>query len=534
LLQAIAELPEAALQRGLANLQAAEFLYETQLFPEQAYTFTHALTHEMAYGSLLQERQRAFHGSIVAAIERLYQDRVADQVERLAHHALRGEVWDKAVTYCRQAGVKATERSAYQEAVAYLEQALEALRHLPEGRDTHEQAIDIRLHLQPVLFPLGGLQRTLDLLREAEVSAEHLHDQRRLVQVLFLMVACWWLLGVPERAVEYGERACAIAAALEDSVLQMRSTDSLGQAYVTVGHYRRAADCLRRVMEALQGDLLSQRLGGATMLVVTCRAWLAWSLAELGEFAEGVTPGVEAVQMAEAAGHPFSIANACSRLGLLHLRRGDLARAIPVLERGLGVCQTWGLQTLGFHGVASFLGAAYVLAGRVAEALPLLEQVVQQTAATGAVFAHVVGVIPLGEGYLRAGRIEDALHQAQHAVEVCRQHHERGHEAWALRLLGEIAAQSNPSEVEQAVAHYRQALTLAEELGMRPLQAHCHLGLGTLYAKAGRREQAHTELSAAIDLYRAMDMTFWLPQAEAALAQADEAGGAKRGGFPIQ
>jgi tetratricopeptide (TPR) repeat protein len=146
--------------------------------------------------------------------------------------------------------------------------------------------------------------------------------------------------------------------------------------------------------------------------------------------------------------------------------------------------------------------------------------VVQQTDAMGVVFDHVLGVIPLGEGYLCAGRIEDALQQAQHAVEVCRQHQQRGHEAWALRLLGEVAAQRHPLEVEQAAAQYRQALALAAELGMRPLQAHCHLGLGTLYAKAGRREQAHAELSAAIDLYRAMDMTFWLPQAEAALAQA--------------
>jgi predicted ATPase len=228
LLQAVAELPEAALQRGLATLQAAEFLYETQLFPEQAYTFTHALTHEVAYGSLLQERQRALHSKIVAAIERLSQDRVADQIERLAHHALRGEVWDKAVTYCRQAGVKATERSAYQEAMAYLEQALAALRHLPEDRATLEQAIDIRLHLRSVLFPLGGLQRALDFLREAEASAEHLHDQRRLGQVLASTISSWWLIGAPKRAVEYGERACAIAAALGDVGLQMSSTLSLG------------------------------------------------------------------------------------------------------------------------------------------------------------------------------------------------------------------------------------------------------------------------------------------------------------------
>jgi class 3 adenylate cyclase/tetratricopeptide (TPR) repeat protein len=519
LLQAVAELSETVLQRGLATLQAVEFLYETQLFPEQAYTFTHALTHEVAYGSLLQERYRPLHSNIVTAIERLYQDRVVDQVERLAYHALRGEVWDKAVTYCRQAGIKATDRSAYQEAVAYLEQALAALPNLPEGRDTQEQAIDIRLHLRPVLFPLGRVQRALDHLRTAEASAEHLHDQRRLGQVLASMIPCWWLMGAPERAVEYGERACAIAAALGDAGLQMSSTLSLGQAYVTMGHYRQAADCLSRTIDALQGALRYQRLGAPAMRAVSSRAWLAWSLAELGEFAAGMAPGAEAIQMAEAAGHPYSLIHACYGLGFFHLRRGDLARAIPVLEQGLEVCNAWGLHALSFHGVASFLGAAYVLAGRVAEALPLLERVVQQTAAMGVVFDHVLGVIPLGEGYLRVGRIEDALHQARHAAEVCRQHQQRGHEAWALRLLGEVAAQRHSPEVEQAAAHYRQALALAEELGMRPLQAHCHLGLGTLYAKTGQQEQARAELSAAIELYRPMDMTFWLPQAEAALAQ---------------
>ena len=131
LLQAIAELPEDAIHRGLTRLQTAEFLYETRLFPELEYTFKHALTHEVAYGSLLQERRRALHAKIVEAIEQLYPDRLAEQVERLAHHAFRGEVWDKAVAYCRQAGVKATERSAYQQAVAYLEQALEGVAPPP-------------------------------------------------------------------------------------------------------------------------------------------------------------------------------------------------------------------------------------------------------------------------------------------------------------------------------------------------------------------------------------------------------------------
>ena len=157
LLQAIAELPEAALHRGLAHLQAAEFLYETRLFPEHAYTFKHALTHEVAYGSLLQERRRVLHARIVEILETLAGDRMAEQVERLAHHALRGEVWDKALAYCRQAGEKAMAQSAYREAVGYFEQALSALSHLPETRATREQAIDLRLALRSALRPIWRL-----------------------------------------------------------------------------------------------------------------------------------------------------------------------------------------------------------------------------------------------------------------------------------------------------------------------------------------------------------------------------------------
>ena len=148
LLQAIAELPEETLQRSLTHLQAAEFLYETRLFPEHAYTFKHALTHEVAYRSLLQERRRALHARIVEALETLASERLADHVERLADHAVRGEVWDKALLYCWQAGAKAMERSASREAVGCYEQALTAIAHLPEQRDLREQAIDLRFDLR--------------------------------------------------------------------------------------------------------------------------------------------------------------------------------------------------------------------------------------------------------------------------------------------------------------------------------------------------------------------------------------------------
>jgi tetratricopeptide (TPR) repeat protein len=205
-------------------------------------------------------------------------------------------------------------------------------------------------------------------------------------------------------------------------------------------------------------------------------------------------------------------------IGLLALRQGDLSRALPLLEQAVGRCQDADLL-LYFPWMAAALGAAYTLSGRVTEALPLLMQAMEQAIATEMVVYQALCSLPLGEAHLLAGHLEEAHTLAEHALALASAHQERGHQAYALRLLGEIAAQREPPEHDQSESSYRQALALAEELGMRPLVAHCHLGLGTLYAATGQREQARTALTAAITLYRAMDMTFWLPQTEAALAR---------------
>jgi tetratricopeptide (TPR) repeat protein len=153
--------------------------------------------------------------------------------------------------------------------------------------------------------------------------------------------------------------------------------------------------------------------------------------------------------------------------------------------------------------------------------MPLLEQAVERTVAEGRKVNEALWVTRLGAAALLAGRLEAAHTHAVQALTLARERQERGHQAYALRLLGEIAAHHSPPEAEQAEAHYRQALALAEALGMRPLRAHCHRGLGTLYAATGQREQARAELATAIAMYRAMEMTFWLPETEAALAQVD-------------
>jgi tetratricopeptide (TPR) repeat protein len=207
-------------------------------------------------------------------------------------------------------------------------------------------------------------------------------------------------------------------------------------------------------------------------------------------------------------------------IGLPALHQGDLPRALPLLERAVNLCQDTDLPVF-LPRIAAPLGAAYILSGRVADAVQLLTPAVEQTIATQTAGFQAPCDLSLGEVHMLAGRWEEAQALTERALALAREQQERGHEAYALRLLGNIAARHESPERGQAEVHYRQALTLADELGMRPLVAHGHLGLGTLYVKIGRPEQARPELSAAIALYRAMAMTFWLPQAEAALAQLE-------------
>jgi class 3 adenylate cyclase/tetratricopeptide (TPR) repeat protein len=520
LLQAIADLPQDFLPRGLTQLQGAEFLYETRLFPEHEYTFKHALTHEVAYGSLLQERRRGLHARIVEALEHLFPDRLAERVEHLAHHAMRGEVWDKAVAYFRQGGEKAMVRSAHREAMGYFEQALGALAHLPQQRDTLEQAVDLRLAIRSALLHSpSDFGRILTYLREAETLAAALDDHRRLADVSLLLSRQFSIIGAYEQAIATLQRALVLATASGDVALYALVNQRLGVAYVYQGDYRRAIDCYRQTAAYFDGAR-RERFGQVALPAVQCRAWPAWCHAELGTFAEGKTLGAEGLRIAEAVGHPASLVVALWGSGLLSLRQGNLPRALSLLERARSLCQDADLAGF-FPRIAAALGAAYILGGRTADAVALLTLATEQAIAMEIVEYQTLCRLFLGQAQLLADRLEEAQALAEGALAHARAHQERGHQAYTLHLLGDIAARREPPEVEQAEDHYRQALALAEELGMRPLQAHCHLGLGQLYAQTGRREQALAALTTAIALYRAMDMTFWLPQAEAALAQVE-------------
>jgi class 3 adenylate cyclase/tetratricopeptide (TPR) repeat protein len=512
ILQAIAGLPEDALHRGLADLQEHEFLYEARLFPDREYTFKHALTHEVTYGSLLAERRRALHERIVETTLRLYPDRPAEHVERLAHHSVRGELWERAVDFLRQAGAKAAARSAYREAAANFEQTLVALDHLPETQDTLRQGIDLRFELRSSLQALGEHERVVEHLRAAEAQAASLGDQGRLGWASAYLSQYLWRIGEPLRAEELGKRALTIAMQLDDFQLQVVANFFPGQGYFLTGDYRRAIDHYRRNVAILTGERAHKRFGLTGLPSVLSRIWLAWSLAERGEFADAMVTAQEALSIAEAAGQPYSVAAACLGVGQVQLMRGALAQATFVLERAAEMCRTADLPLIR-PATGTLLGLAYALQGQVTEALSLLEESEAETPSVR-IFDTSTARTALGTGYLLAGRLSAAGEAASGAAELAAAREFRGTQAWAGHLLGEISAHRDPPEVASPEEHYRRALALAEELGMLPLVAHCHRGLGQLYHCVGERQKAEQQVAIALAMYRDMDMGFWQQKTE--------------------
>jgi tetratricopeptide (TPR) repeat protein len=281
----------------------------------------------------------------------------------------------------------------------------------------------------------------------------------------------------------------------------------LGLAYLT-NDYRRASKYFRNNVESLHGELIRERFGEAGPASVLSRFWLVVSLAELGEFVEGIARGEEGVQIAETVDQPWSLIGAYYGVGSIYLRKGDLTKAISELEHALELSQAYPLFWLPW--ISSSLGYAYALSGRAAEALPLLEQGIEQAASKKQWRFFALQAVYLSQAYQLAGRLDDAIPLASQALDSARDYQARGQEAWALWNLGELGLHCDPPDAEKSRASYRQALALADELGMRPLAAHCHHGLGTRYRLSEQTEQAHEHLDAASALYCELDMRYWI------------------------
>lgn len=515
LLQAIAGEDEDRLRQGLGQLQAGEFLYEARLFPDLEYTFKHALTHDVAYQSLLHDRRRDLHRGIVQAIEALAPERLGEHVERLAHHALQGEVWEKAVTYLRQAGQRAFARSANREAVACYEQALAALAHVPESRAAVEQAIDLRFDLRSSLFALMDLEKALAYVREAEQLAKAIGDRHRLARVYVFTSHHFLLAGDAKEAHAFAVNAHEIGESLGQLPLEVLTNLYCGATCIPVGALVQAREHLETTLRLLPGGMRRERLALHAFPAALIGHYLCWAQAELGEFEAALARGRDAIEVAEAVDHAYSIAVAYWGLAYAYVHRGEVEAAVRLLERTLALCRDWTIPILlqistGLHGIA------VARAGRVDEGVAILREArrVCREAIGGGNY-HSLHVLWLGEALLRGRRCAEAIAVAREALDLTHQFNHATYEAWALHLLGSIEIDAGPDGATAAHGHLEQALATGERLGMRPLTARCHADLARLCRRGGTRAEADRHWEKATSMFDEMGMKFWLAEARA-------------------
>jgi len=512
LLQAICGLTEDKLRGLLDDLQAAEFLYSSRLFPELQYTFKHALTHDVTYSGVLHERRREIHARVVNATETLYADRLGEQVERLAYHTVQGELKEKAAHYLRLAGAKAAARSAVAAARTWFEQALDILKSMPESQATMEQAFEIRLELRPVLRQLGEVRQMLEHLREAEALAERLKDDRRRGRVCGFMTTVLSTLNELDEARLTGTRALEIARRIGDLRLGIVSTSCLEQAHYYRGDYERVVEIAKENLATLPSEWGSEYFGLAVPVSVFGRGWLIMSLAELGRFAEAARYEAEVIRLAEATQHAHTIGWARLTTSMLHFCKGDWAKARLLTEHGTNKFPILDVAVLIPWAVAA---SAWALAqiGEASEALSRAregEQLLERQAARGIVGHRGWAYHAASRACLLLGRLDEASRLGRRSVESSQR--QPGFAAHALHLLGDITTHPEKFDAESGAAYYREALALAQLHGMRPLVAHCHLGLAKLYHRVGKPEDARENLTAATTSYREMGMDFWLEQ----------------------
>ena len=516
LLCGVSGLGEEAVARGVEELIRRRVLHSVG----ERLDFHHDRVREVAYERILVARRKALHRRVAEVIETLLGDEPKEYRLALGRHFFDGEVWDKAILNLRRAGKRALERFAKREAVACLERALTALANLPQNRSTMELGFEIRLELRPALNQLGEVRRVLACLREADALAGQLNDDCRRGRVRAFMSVAHSMLGELDDAVVAGTDAREIAERVQEPKLKLLATDVLEQAHYHRGEYDRTVQLATENLATLPPGWLGESFGRFAPTSIYDRVFLVRGLAELGRFDDAARYAGEAVGLAESSRHAYAIGMAHWTAGMLELMRGDWERARTGIERGVSALQTadavltlpWAIASGVW--VLAQLGAAEEARSRFREA----EELVQRLEARHIVANRIRAYHALGRAQLLLGQCDDARRLADHAL-ACSQS-SPGDAAHALHLCADVARHADVVDLNNAEASYHNAMTLAASLRMRPLVAHCHLGLGKLYRRTEKREQAQEHLTTATTMYRELGMTYWLePLSPAAVAR---------------
>jgi DNA-binding SARP family transcriptional activator len=476
----------------------------------EQFDFTHDRIREVTYGALLGPRRQLLHRGVAEAVEDLSSAHLEPHMLALGLHYREAGLWPKSVDYLTRAGREAqTVRSANREAVACYEGALAALAHLPEDAARAKRAIELLVYVETALMGLGDFQTALARLREAEMLARTVKEPWYLGRVRSRMVYQLGSIGDLKGAVAAGAEAIELQVGEPNVRLRAGTHVVVSRAHYGLGDFRRALEIARRNedLAAQQSDpQLAERVVGFSTV------WAILALAELGDFATGIACSADAIRAAMAEAGPHGKVWGHLGVGRLLVVQGDLPSAIEMLEATQLLCEEGSDLAVYFSRTASSLGLAYAMSGRLAEGVALVERAAAHAAAIGFAYGHALVVGMLGDALLLAGDVDQAGRRADEAVALARKHGQRGWEAWALRLQGEHALARGAPDV--ADARFAEAMSLAGARGMRPLFAHCRLGLGRDRAWRGDRAAARSEIDTALAEYRAMAMPYWIARAE--------------------
>jgi len=508
--------PEQELLSHLSILKDSELLYERGIFPQSVYVFKHALTREVAYNSLLLKVRKKIHEKIVIAVEDLYPESLGEYYELFAYHSLQGEDWQRAYRYNREAGLKTFSLSAYEEAQKYFEAALEALHNLPRARKWIEKEIDLSFNIRAALFPQARHEEWMKRMHDAELLAKQIDDDARLSNVFNYLSSFHWIRGECLKAIEVGQKGLDLARRAGDFSCQVVTIFHLGFYFHTIGDFPKQIELHQEIRKIVTGEAVFQRHGMASVPSAAARGCLALGMAELGDFKLIERIGQEAVEIAEQVRNAFTLVAVYDFLGMAYLRLGKVKIALQLLEKSHQTCLNSRVRSL-YSYTAGSLGYAYLLLNEPSRALTILEEGAREENLEAAAFWISHPLTVLADAYRANGEKELASETATRALDVASSREERTLEAWAILVMAKVNA--DMGRLEQAMDWYQRGLNQAAELSMLPLTAHCHMGLGQLYLKREHSEEARLEIEAAIDLYRSMGMSYWLPQAKSTFAK---------------
>jgi class 3 adenylate cyclase/tetratricopeptide (TPR) repeat protein len=505
LLEAVTGIAQPDLRSAIHELQAAEFLYEKAPFPETEYAFKHAMTREVTYTSLLRERRVILHARAARALEILAAGRLDEHIERLADHAEKGAIWDKAVEYLQRSGLKAFALYANADAARFFERALAVLKKLPETPDNLRQAVDLRFDLRNALLPSFDTDRILRSLDELEPILARLGDNQRSAQYAAFRCNHHFLIGQQRRAIEFGETGVQLARECGDRVVLGQSLFRLAQSYHALGEYRQGILLLEQGLEFNANELHRGRHNLSIIPSILNRTWLAIALVECGDFSAGMRHARRALEIAEGAEHPLSEWLGWLSIGYVLSGKGEIEGAVGALERGLDLCNRWSFRVWRTR-LVSDLGFAYARSGRAEKGLQLAAQAVSDGEKMRLIADKPRLLVRLGQVSLIAGQIEAALTLGKQAADIAMAHEAKGDEAWARFLIGRAYWASEPQDLDESEKQLDVALRLAAACEARPLAAFCNSTLSGIYVRRGDQVRANEFGAAATATYRELGM----------------------------